>query len=622
MKKILCLIFALLMMFCAVSCKPEAPGGEGGNEPGTGLEQDNTPVVDGKWIVKEGETEYYILIPDNASATIQNAATELAFFFNKATNINLSTKTNSEYSQNGKYISFGNTTPSSSVTVTKEELGTQGFKIVTVGDNIIVKAVGDHGLLWGSYELLTRMFNYEYYAKDVYYIDTKVADYPLKSYNVTDRPDIEVRAVADSQGYSNSEVAHRLRQFQVYDEFLIPSHAAYHNSFYYVMDGLDANNKPIVPSRFLATNLKQLCFTGGGDPEVEEEMLNRSLNYLIDAISKSDKSDIILGVMDEDGWCQCSACDHIIQEYGAKSATMILFINKLRDKLDAYLEQAQIGREINIYYTAYFDIVQPPVHKENGEYVANDVAVKLKDGVGVLFAPINSNFTQSIYDKVNEATYEQLKSLKAITKKLLVWTYACNFTDFFAPYDSITYMTDWFEAIIDNNGTYLFNQGRHSQGNSSQFDALRQYLVAKLGWDVKADVNKLTNNFFDVYFGKAKAPMRQMYDELRTIMRFNVDVLGMSSGVLAEVAKEEYWPENLLNSWMELIDKAYELAGDDEVLKVRILRESIFVRYYQLKFYMSDSENIEDLRQQFIKDAMLAGIEKSSEHKAIVNAFS
>ena len=81
-------------------------------------------------------------------------------------------------------------------------------------------------------------------------------------------------------------------------------------------------------------------------------------------------------------------------------------------------------------------------------------------------------------------------------------------------------------------------------------------------------------------------------------------------------------PENLLNSWMELIDKAYELAGDDEVLKVRILRESIFVRYYQLKFYMSDSENIEDLRQQFIKDAMLAGIEKSSEHKAIVNAFS
>ena len=189
------------------------------------------------------------------------------------------------------------------------------------------------------------------------------------------------------------------------------------------------------------------------------------------------------------------------------------------------------------------------------------------------------------------------------------------------PFDSTTYMVDWVKAIVENNGTYWFNQGRHSQGNSSQFDALRQYLVAKLGWDMNADVERLTNNFFEVYFGVAKEPMRKMYDELRTVMRYNSDVLGMSSAVTQDATREEHWPEQLLNGWMQLIEEAYGLAGDNKALHERILRESIFVRYYLIKFYMSDADNIEELKQEFISDAMKVGIEKASEHKAINKAF-
>ena len=144
MKKFLCLILAFLMVFSLTACNPESPenGGEGSGT-GTGLGQDNTPVVEGKWLVKDGETDYYILTPDTTSATVKSAAAELAYFFNQATGINLKTKTNSEYSADGKYISFGDTSAASTVTVTKEELGTQGFKIVTVGDNIVVKAFGE-----------------------------------------------------------------------------------------------------------------------------------------------------------------------------------------------------------------------------------------------------------------------------------------------------------------------------------------------------------------------------------------------------------------------------------------------------------------------------------------------
>ena len=622
-KKFLSVFFAFMMLFSAACGDNNATPSNGYQEPeNVGTPVDTSPVVEGKYVVKDGATDYAILIPDAAASTVEVAATELAYFFNYATGINLETKTNSEYSADKKYISIGNTEASETVTVTAEELGTQGFKIVTVGDNIVIKAVGNHGLLWGAYELMTRMFNYEYYAKDVFQIDTDVKEYPLKNYAITDRPDVEVRAVADSQGYSNSEVAHRMRQFQVYDEFLIPMHNNYHNSYYYVMDGVDKNNKPIVPAEFIGTCGTQLCFTGGGVTEVYEDMLTRACNYLTGLIEKSDKSDAIIGVMDENGWCNCASCQTVITKYGAKSATMILFMNDLREKLDAWLETANIGRDINLYYTSYFDIVNPPVVKNaNGEYVPTHEDMVLKDGVGILFAPINSDYTQSIYAEKNAATYEQLKMMKAITKKLLVWTYACNFYDFFLPYDSTTYMVDWVKEIVANNGTYWFNQGMHSQGNSSQFDAVRQYLVAKLGWDTDADVERLINNFFNVYFGVARQPMRKMYDELRTVMRYNSDVLGMSAGVVQYVTKEEFFPEQLLNHWMELIEEAYKLAGDDKALHDRILRESIFVRYYLIKFYQSDADNIAELKQQFISDAMKVGIEKSSEHKAINKAF-
>ena len=77
-------------------------------------------------------------------------------------------------------------------------------------------------------------------------------------------------------------------------------------------------------------------------------------------------------------------------------------------------------------------------------------------------------------------------------------------------------------------------------------------------------------------------------------MRYIYDTLGLSSHVLGNgVITDVYLSEDFLNQGMELINQAYELAGDDETLKERILRESIFYRYYLLKFYSNGVANNE-----------------------------
>ncbi len=586
-------------------------------------------------LVNNGDSDYSILIPNSPSYELNIAAEELAYFFKIATGIDLPITKNSAYSDSGKYISLGATAISGAVSVSQAELGNQGFRIVTVDDDIVIKSVADFGTLWGVYELLAQMFDYEYYARDVYYIDTDVEMLLLEEYDISDKPDIDQRVIGDSQGNkvvdgvlkTDRETAHRMRQIEVWGEFALYASNPHHNSFDYVRD-----DNGTLPTRFLSTGGtkpgSQLCYTGHGDDSVVEEMLNRSIAYLEKAMNKTTpyrkNTDAIFGIQDDNGWCACSACTNVITKYGTKSATIILFMNKLRDKLDAYLEENNIDTKINLYFFAYMEIEEPPVHKNaNGEWVANDPSLVCKDGLGIMFAPIYANFTQSIYSEANKETYERLQSFKALTNKLLVWTYACYYEEYFAPFDTFTYMQDWFEAVVDNNGTYLFNQGMQDQGNSSQFDILRQYLVSKLGWDVDADVDALTDEFFDVYFGKAKAPMRQMYDELRERMRYNYDTLRMAANTSAksDYYETKYWPKDLLLKWKGLIDQAYELADGDEALQQRILLESIFVRYYLLKLYPETASNLTEAKAQLISDAKAVGIVRASSHRTIDELF-
>jgi len=51
---------------------------------------------------------------------------------------------------------------------------------------------------------------------------------------------------------------------------------------------------------------------------------------------------------------------------------------------------------------------------------------------------------------------------------------------------------------------------------------LRSYVMAKLLWDVKADANKLIDEFLDGCYGKAAKPMRAYFDLMQGQVRKDV----------------------------------------------------------------------------------------------------
>ena len=69
-RRIIILVFILSMMLSIAGCDSDSNTADAGR-----------PVVDGQYLASNGETEYKIVIPENASSLIQIAVSDFNKFF-------------------------------------------------------------------------------------------------------------------------------------------------------------------------------------------------------------------------------------------------------------------------------------------------------------------------------------------------------------------------------------------------------------------------------------------------------------------------------------------------------------------------------------------------------------
>ena len=107
-------------------------------------------------LVKNGQTEYVIVEPLNATNYEAYAVKELELYFESASgaDVEIVKDTSVSYDQSKKYLSVGNTTllAASGVAISEEELGTDGYKIVRQENTVIMAGGGGYGTLYSVYE--------------------------------------------------------------------------------------------------------------------------------------------------------------------------------------------------------------------------------------------------------------------------------------------------------------------------------------------------------------------------------------------------------------------------------------------------------------------------------------
>ena len=513
------------------------------------------------YIVKDGRTEYVIVIPENAGSYLSFAASEIQTLVHEATGVEIPVVTDSDSraTADAKIISVGETEAfkSANIALDKDELGSDGYKVVTVGDDIFCCGGSEYGSMFSVYEVLNYTLGFKQYYYDCYTLNTTPV-MPLKNFNITEIPDFAFRAPSSGYHTVDATVARRMRIHDV--GWPTVGGREWHNSIHWI---------PYDEAHpyWWADTKDEICFSAHGDETEYALMLERALETFKEVYAgMPHMTAITFTQQDINSWCTCATCTEYKKIYGTNSAVMILFMNDLSEMMEAYVtslheDDPNFVYDIDLLFFAYNSTTNAPVKKnEDGTFSPIDDSMILGKNVGVYYAPIYLDYTSGIYEKINQVYHDNVLGWAALTDTIYLWTYCTNFFYYLLPYDNFNHMQELFQFLAENNAYYLFNQGQYNREIIGQtgWGNLKSFLDSQLKWNVNADVGKLTNDFFDAMYGKASDTMKELYYSMRSYLLklHDEEKYAGNFSVYNRALKSEYWPYSLVKQWMGYIDEA------------------------------------------------------------------
>jgi len=611
MKKIIIKFFSLVLsatiLFSATAC-----GGNGLNLFGKGEkpkdETDKLNVYQGThiytapdtddYLVRNGRSDYIVVIPENAGENVLIAQEEFVHLFKMATGIELRTMTDTGLTHNAynKYISIGETSllSSADIELDKKSLGLDGGRVVTKDKSVYICGGGDTGTLFMVYTFMDITFNYETYYTDCMEIDTNVKEKALKAYNVTDIPDFQMR------GWNN----HILTESHTdYDENMFTERMRYVGSRAYSFmtihtnpdgkyegavqtSGASTNSTKWLPPtiyndeikypeayhwKWFSTEGNELCFTARGDEAELEAMLDECLwkaTYSLMKYTPEEyplKTVMTLTQQDNTQYCRCEACKEKADEFGGMVGVYIDFMNKLAERIENWMnepENAAYKREdFTLLFFGYSYTKYAPV-KYNAETEAYEPLIKCRDNVGVFLAT-GGEMQQKLTSKANEDFLQNIDKWGLVTDNIYFWFYGANHRNYMWFYDSFEHYTpEFYSHMATRSNRMIFVQGQEAcKGTLSTFNNLKVYLESKLEWDTSLDMGELIDDFFNAMYKEAAPVMKKVYMQMRADMQ---DMLAryekFGAGNRPDFGSREYWPLAKLEGWLNEMDEAKKLV--------------------------------------------------------------
>ncbi|MBO4594399.1 MAG: DUF4838 domain-containing protein [Clostridia bacterium] len=515
-------------------------------------------------IVRFGKSDYEIVIPENANDGEKNGAKELQLFFKEATGIKLPIVTDAGKSVGGKYFSLGNTSfVPDSVKDSVSGLSSCGYVIKTVGNTVFLLGPSGNGTLYSVYGYLARDFGFEYYFTDVYSLKKGVGDLALTDFDVTVEPDLDMMTYP-SAGIVMQNSANQMRFNALsYEGVFISANGTTktHNLWWIMPNPTKDEEFGETHDKWYAegSELPTACFTAHGDPEAYEEMQNYFLEVIKSGIAKSSAYVFQIAQPDNCGFCRCPHCIAASDSYGGNSGIMIKFCNDLCAKVYDWFktqEGAPYERDFKLVFLAYQSIKDAP----SGN-------IKCDDNVGVYIAFDGFYSSYGHECSANNEFYNNVNDWSKKTHVFISWIYDVNFFHYLYPYDSSSYKQDYYR-LMKQVGVIAFNdEGQvENETNMTAWCNLKNYITSKLRWDVNANVELLTREFFKNCYKDAWEIMYNVYSECRahwSVLKYKVEKSQGAFGdekslgsIFGGLDRSEYWGLTMLQSWISQFKNA------------------------------------------------------------------
>lgn len=624
-KRIFCIALSLVMLLSMCAC---AGSGEP-DDPDTGKPADIVEETDIK-LVSGGSSDYKIVIPAQPSNSEAYAARELRFFIGEATGAQLEIISDDglSFDESAKYLSLGNTSifRASGLSVDYDQLNSDGFKIKTFGNTVVMSGARGNGTLYAAYGFLQRNFAYDYFAIDEWTI-AESDTVNLKKMDVTDIPTFNGRWVTcKTLDINDDEWSYRLRltggQGKMLTNTVTPWSVLNDQSMMGQILPYDkyggrttADGKP-----WMSGDMKtgQLCITTA---TYDEECFNTFCDNLINdfVAVETDQKIFMLGINDHWGRCKCDTCTADYAKY-RESGVMVRFCNKVADRVQEWIDENSPGREFYICTFAYLYTLDPPVSYDNAskKYVPLDDSVVCNDNVMIRIAPISSvnMYPHTDMDK-NGAAATAFSGWRAVTSNFSIWDYGTNFNAYLAPYPDWGTMQENF-MMYDEIGVsdILTQTPAHTSGTG--FYAMTLYLRAKLMWNPYQDFDALVDKFIGHYYKSASTEIREYYDYLRTRFEYLRDKGVYDGNIYGTKLYNECWDYNSVLQLERIFDRAFaandkikETSPEEyETVKKRLITESLYYRFLIISNYSGyyPRAEVESMINSFAFDARMSNL--------------
>ena len=588
----------------------------------------------GEKLLSRGVSDFKIVYPSDANSTELMAVGELQLLFQEATDCKLPMVSDAEIAgfdvENGKYIFIGDNkfAIEQELVPDKVKYGPSGYVIKSVGDSIFICGSYAEGTLFGTYRFLEYILNYDYFYKDIYHINTGIADIPLMHYDVSIIYDLPYARLV--YGYTNNDQNDLKHSNQSMPTSGAIGHTGHASVYWlpadtYFTPGLETYH----PEWFEQGTTKdsdryQLCFTARGNAEGTYDLMVEAMaNSAIKAFMKDPEATAFdCSMSDRNAWCTCEGCNAVIEKYGANVATQILLLNDVADKIDEWMaseEGKEYAREYRIKFYAYLCAAPAPNPVDDEIYLSKRLMP--------IIADVNMDITSSPYVTSNDGTRSLYENWGKISQSISAYGYLERYHEYISPIETINDMQAWYQFYKEQHVFNIWNLAAGGeQGFATGWGGLEVYLNGKLSCDVNADVNYYIDKYFKYVYEDAADTMKQIFNEWRAQDEYNASVHPAYSGPSAnyiDINKEEYFSKSVLVRWIDLFDKALsevEYLKESDPYKYAVMEKMIKgervaydYTYFSIYRYKMPQTELVDLCTMFLDDLEVAGITRFNE---------
>ncbi|NCX95398.1 MAG: DUF4838 domain-containing protein [Chitinophagia bacterium] len=512
-------------------------------------------------IVKDGKTNYVIVIPSNATSIERKSAELLQTYLQKIAGVKVPVKSDSGIEKQPA-IYIGNTPKA--IQTSQTAIPAEGYLIQTSSNSIIIKGGTGRGVINGVYKLLEQIADCQFIDKycNTCKIQTTLT---LPQETLQEAPAFQYREVYYPQcldaNYLQWNKLHRFEELwglwgHSYNKLVPPAtYFAQHPEYYALVNGKRVAS--------------QLCLS---QPEV--------LNIVIAELKKkiADNPDALywsISPNDDNGWCRCPLCSKIDDAEGTPAASLVQFVNKVA----AAIPQA------NFTTLAY------------GYTHSAPKSLKPAPNVYIFLSTIDAYRDNPLATEGSAATFRKdLKAWTGLTPNVFVWDYVTQFTNYLAPFPNFNTLQANMQYLKSNGVKGIFVQG--SGDTYGELAELRSYLIAKLLYNPEADITSLTNYFLKNYYGTKAAPF---ISEYLTALQANRESSHRKLDIYGNPVNEwkTYLSPSKIDEYSTLLDKAEAATEGNALYAQRLMRIRLSLDYtvlQQARFFGIEKYGI------FVKD--------------------